>query len=282
MNRELFRNLTLLSQNQPWVDKKMDRLEDLLFKDCVTHDERELLISLVSRIEYLDSERFVQILKDLALDIVSDPELHDRSTVVTAMTMGHDADSGQLVLYSLKTILQELNWSSYKHVNNAAHAYKTIMSSAPHRDIVLVDEFVGSGKTVIDRVKSIISQFGTDKKDEFSIKVKVIAATEEGLNNVKKAGINISSQITMSKGITDYYPEDIRKEYIDKMLKLEDILSKKYNNRSLPSLGYGFAEALYYRADGNIPNSVFPIFWWNRYRNESTRLTLFTRAMGDA
>ena len=43
------------------------------------------------------------------------------------------------------------------------------------------------------------------------------------------------------------------------------------------NFGYNHAEALYCRKYGNIPNSVFPIFWWKQYKDGSPRSPLFVR-----
>ncbi|BDS18792.1 hypothetical protein KAM546c_00530 [Enterobacter roggenkampii] len=160
---------------------------------------------------------------------------------------------------------------------------RTFLKRNPQlKDIILVDEFVGSGKTVIDRVKTIKTQFKNDNIDDFTIQVKVLASTKQGLLKIREQGIKITSQLVLNRGISDYYSSPIAEEKIDRMLELEKILSAEYNGRERPSLGYGKAEALYYRENTNLPNSVFPIFWWAEYLNKKERETLLFRSMGDA
>ena len=38
------------------------------------------------------------------------------------------------------------------------------------------------------------------------------------------------------------------------------------------------SEALFCRKSKNVPNNVFPIFWWKRYADNSDRKTLFIRS----
>lgn len=282
MNRDIFRIMFALTNKQPWLVDRSQVLEDILFEECANDETRELLIDLISRFEFLDNDRYQVLIRQMALEIVTEPELHELSTLILAMSIGHDADSGQAIIYSLKVLLQELLWTKHKSVNDALQAFKTFKNNPQLKDIILVDEFVGSGKTVIGRVEAIQRQFEIAKIDDFTIKVKVLAATEKGIANVIDAGINITSQIIIKKGISDYYEEVEARKKVNLMLAMEEILSKSYGGREIPTMGYGKAEALYYRKDTNLPNSVFPIFWWAEYSNKKPRKTLLYRAMGDA
>ncbi|RRO04469.1 hypothetical protein [Pectobacterium aquaticum] len=281
MKRDIFRILFTLTNKQPWLIDNPDTLEYLLFEECKNDAARELLIDLVNRFEFIDNERYQELMRQIALEIVTEPEIHEKSTLISAMSIGDDADSGQAIIYSLKPLLQEQNWANHKAINDAMQACKTFRRNAQLRDIILVDEFVGSGKTVIGRVETIQRQFREANLDDVKIIVKVLAGTDEGIKRIKSKNIDITSQITISRGISDFYKDD-SSEKIKLMIDLEKILSKEYNGRAMPSMGYGEAEALYYRKNINLPNSVFPIFWWAEYENKKNRRTLLVRAMGDA
>ncbi|WP_407298979.1 phosphoribosyltransferase-like protein [Morganella morganii] len=282
MRRDVFRILFELTHKQPWLMNKQDILEHLLYDECNDDETRELLIELINRFEYLDTDRYQELMRLITLEIVTEPELHEKSTLIAAMSIGSGVDSGQAIIYSLKVLLQEQQWTGHLAINDAMQACKTFNKNAQLHDIILVDEFVGSGQTVLGRVKAIKEQFKNSKIDSFTIRVKVLAATMSGILNVRSQGIDITSQIIIKKGISDFYPEEESLRKIDLMVNIEEILSKEYNERALPSLGYGQAEALYYRKDTNLPNSVFPIFWWSEYKNKKKRNTLLIRAMGDA
>ncbi|WP_051880741.1 phosphoribosyltransferase-like protein [Buttiauxella noackiae] len=282
MNRNVFKIMFSLTSKQPWLDGKEDILEHLLFEECQKDETRELLIDLIQRFEFLDNDRYLYLMRQIALEIVTEPNLYEQSTLITAMSIGNDADSGQAIIYSLKALLQEQQWINHKSINDAMQSLKTFKRNAPLRDIIIVDEFVGSGKTVIGRVRTIKEQFKDANITDYTIRVKTLAATEKGISNITSEGIEISSQVVIKKGISDYYEKDVAQIKIDQMLELECLLSRSYNGRELPTLGYGEAEALYYRKDINLPNSVFPIFWWSEYLNKKSRRTLLVRAMGDA
>ena len=83
----------------------------------------------------------------------------------------------------------------------------------------------------------------------------------------------------MHKGISGYYQKEDKLKRIWSMRYLESQLGSERGETKLKenSWGYGHAEALYCRQFGNIPNSVFPIFWWNRYYDGAKRESVFTR-----
>ncbi len=282
MKKDTFRIMFDLLLIQPWLIDKQEVLEHLLYKECSSHKARELLIELIKRFEFLDNDRYQILMRQIAREIVADPHLHEQSTLIAAMSVGSGADSGQAIIYSLKTLLPEQKWWKHTLVNDALHAFKTFTRNAPLKDIILVDEFIGTGQTVIGRVKTIQAQFSGSKIEDFTIQVKVLAATEAGIKNIEAEGIKITAQVIIKKGITDYYNEQAAEEKKQVMLKLEGILSKDFSGREMPTMGYGQAEALYYRKDTNLPNSVFPIFWWAEYSNKKPRDTLLIRSMRDA
>ncbi|WP_421157441.1 phosphoribosyltransferase-like protein [Aeromonas dhakensis] len=281
-NRETFVQVLGLTQKQPWLEAKVDILSFLLADECNSDEKRALLIELLDRFIYLSSAEFQKKLEELAESICTDPSLNDDSTQIVAMAADSSADSSQYILYGLKPILERNNWRKYSHVNTFGKAFATYKSKRSHNNIVLIDEFVGTGQTVINRVAEINRQFHNAKISDFSIRVKVITATELGIENVRSAGINIEFLISIKKGISDFNPEDqtILKKSL--MVEIESLLLEKYGDSDLPSLGYGESESLYSRDDGNTPNNVFPVFWWPFYKDTTSRQVLLTRAMGDA
>lgn len=283
LTRESFLTILSLTQKQPWLEGKNDILFNLLANECDSEDKRSLLIELLDRFLYLSSDEFQKKLEELAESIVTDPELADASTQVVAMAADSSSDSSQLILYGIKSILERCGWCKYKNINIFSKAYASYKKlGGTHYNIVLIDEFVGSGSTVISRVSEIKRQFENVIDPNLSIRVKVIVATEHGLSKISKAGINIESLIVIKKGISDFNTTPIANRKRALMIDLESLLSKTFNDRNLPSLGYGESESLYSRDNGNTPNNVFPIFWWPYYKNNNKRQVLLTRAMGDA
>ncbi len=283
MKQNVFRILFKLTQKQPWLEDKDDDLQKLLFSDCKTDEERELILELLERFTHVSHKDFGVLINELVEDIVTEPTLTDDTTQIVAMTGDYNADSAQFVLYSLKPIFERLKWRQHITVTNFQKSLRQYKKMGyKHSNIILVDEFVGSGKTIVGRVNTLQKLFSDNGINNVSIQVKVIAASSVGIKYAQKNNISLTSYLTIDQGISDHYhgQEIINKFAI--MDKLEAILSTSYEGRDLPYYGYGGTESLYTRDDGNTPNSVFPIFWWPFFSDNTDRDTLLIRAMGDA
>jgi hypothetical protein len=282
LSKDNFHILFRLSKKQPWLTDKYEELQQLLFADCSNQEQKDLILDLLNRFKYISGENFGLSLTEMAEDIVTDPDLSDETTQIVAMAAGSGTDSSQYILYSLKRILQENEWEKHKFTNTFGKIYSSYKKIKKHKNIVLIDEFVGSGRTVIGRIREIKKVFDAAGVTDYRIKVKVIVSTEIGKNAILASGTDFSSQIIIKKGISDYYSNQEFTNKIDLMLCLEDLLKQNYEGHELPSLGFGKTESLYCREGGNTPNSVFPIFWWPIYVNGNRRSTVLTRAMIDA
>ncbi|EGU0166496.1 hypothetical protein JFQ74_002323 [Vibrio parahaemolyticus] len=283
MQKEVFNIVFSLARKQPWLNNKVDILSELLYQECSNEEERTLILDLLERFTYVSGSRFSELINELVEEIVTDPDLTEETTQVVAMTGDYNTDSAQFVTYALKMPFERQGWRNYSTVTNFQKALKQYKKSQfQQSNLVLVDEFIGSGKTVIGRVETLTKQFEREGVTDFTIKVKVLAASSVGIKNIRDAGIDLSTLLTLEQGITEYYEPALIEEKLGLMDRLESILSANYQNRALPKRGYGGTESLYTRDDGNTPNSVFPIFWWPFLTDNSNRNTLLIRAMGDA
>ena len=145
------------------------------------------------------------------------------------------------------------------------------------KQIILVDEFIGSGITLIKRLEYL--QKNSDLND-CQIKCCFMAGMESTINYIRNdLAVEIFCPLVLKKGISEKYETNESLERIKNMKMIEtklDQLSEKY------SLGYNQAEALYSAegVDFNTPNSVFPIFWWPK-ANNSDRKTILNRYQKD-
>ncbi|MEZ9578673.1 MULTISPECIES: hypothetical protein [unclassified Vibrio] len=283
MKQNIFRILFKLTQKQPWLEDKDDDLQQLLFSDCKTDEERELILELLERFTHVSHKKFSALINELVEDIVTEPTLTDDTTQIVAMTGDYNTDSAQFVLYSLKPIFEKLKWRQHITVTNFQKSLKQYKKlGCVHSNIILVDEFVGSGKTIVGRVRTLEKLFSDNGFNNVSIQVKAIAASSIGIKYAQENNVQLTSYLTIGQGISDYYHgQEITSKFAT-MDKLEAILSTSYKGRDLPYYGYGRTESLYTRDDGNTPNSVFPIFWWPFFADNTDRETLLIRAMGDA
>ncbi|EGQ9297971.1 phosphoribosyltransferase-like protein [Vibrio parahaemolyticus] len=283
MNKNIFKILFHLTKKQPWLEDKVDELQELLFSDCNTDEERGLILELLDRFTHVSHERFSALINTLVEDITTDPNLEDKTTQIVAMTGDYSSDSAQFVTYALKAPFEKMKWREHITVTNFQRSYREFNKHGKkHTNIVLVDEFVGSGKTIVERVNTLKKLFNENGVMNINIYVKAIAASSIGVKKAQESDINLTTYLVIEQGISEHNDEAEAAKKLALMDRLESILSTSYKSRELPCRGYGGTESLYTRDDGNTPNSVFPIFWWPFFKDNSARETLLIRAMGDA
>lgn len=281
MNKSTFDLVFGLARSQPWLSERSSEISSILFDECQDDFSREMICEILGRFSYVSLDRFREMVESLALDIMTMPGLSEETTQVVAMAADSTPDSSQELIYRLKSKFPDLGWERNGLVNRFGKAYKKFQEGG-FKDIVLVDEFVGSGKTVTGRVAEIKAQFKSGGVCDYSIRVRVLVATEIGLKVVRDAGIDISSVLVIKKAIDDYYDPSVVASYQNKMIDIESRFSAEFEGREMPSMGYGGVQAAYYREDANTPNSVFPVFWWPAYVDGSRRNRLLIRAVIDA
>lgn len=124
--------------------------------------------------------------------------------------------------------------------------------------LVLIDDYVGSGKTAGDVCKVYLHE--TKLEETFkpeNIKVVSIAAQEGGVKYLKKElDIDVVSNIIMTRGISDFYTGEVLERKKAHMAEIEATLkvSEDYN------FGYERTEALISFMN-KTPNNTFPVYW---------------------
>lgn len=274
--------LNIIIEND-WLSTKVSQLTDLLYEDCQNNDERALITQLLSRFKYISAKCFSDHINTLALSIATTPGIDASTTIVAAMAADSAPDSSQYLVQVLKVKLQEFGWQNAVVTNTFSAAFKASKLTGFSRlNIILVDEFVGSGRTVLNRIDEINRQFATTSVKP-KISVSVIFSSIVGINILEEKEINFSYIDFVERGISGFETAPEAKIKTDIMLNMESRLAANANNHDLGecSLGYGKVESLIGIEGANTPNNVFPIFWWPNYVDGERRGPLFTRWMGN-
>ncbi|WP_338521477.1 hypothetical protein NUH87_15750 [Pseudomonas batumici] len=279
-NKENFNTVINLIARQPWVGAKVAELSHMLYEECKCTNSREMLLKIIDNFYYMSRQEYSEKLGALAEEIMSEDGYGDDAQIV-AMAADSGPDSSQEITYNLKYVFTQKGWLSFSGVNAFGSAYKNYKKTGRKR-LYVVDDFVGSGQTVISRYNELCRVFTHGKVDGFSISFKVLVSTEHGLDAVRNAGIDISAQTIIKKAIDGFFPDEIAAEYRSLMTNLEVGLSQEHEGIVMPSLGYNGAQAAYCREASNTPNSVLPVFWWPFNSRQEIRPTMLHRAMRDA
>ncbi len=261
-------------QQQMLTDKQLIVLD--LLSTCPDDGSRKMVYNLLINFSEMNEEIYNLALIEIKNHIIS-KKIPYVNIGIIATSIDSEPDSSQEIAQSFK-----LTWALDDNppisIKNSFNARNTLINKEKKTHIFLIDDFIGSGKTCRSRYNVLKNEFKhiTDLHIHFCF----IAGMQHAIKTLQEEGIDIYCAYTMKKGITESYsnPQDIA-IHIAQMKKLESSLAPQINDTLLSehTLGYGMAEALFCRRYQNIPNNVFPIFWWKKDLNATKRNTLYTR-----
>jgi len=275
MHGKLFKRVFALSLKQSWLAPLEGQLYAML-DECDSDDQVELISELLNEFKFLRQDDERQALESIAGEIIN-LGYPEETVQVVATSANDDADSGQAVLYGLKPIFARLGWRNVKMVNQFTKAQRNVPEMP---NVCLVDEFVGTGRTMLGRIEALNRDFNNNKHfSSGKFHVFTYAGMSQAKDHLLASGLCDRAYFVhdLRRGISDLLngPDVISKA--DAMRLLEGKLKSVVNGYPLPEFGDGACEALYGREGGNAPNSVFPIFWWPNLRDGSERDTLLIR-----
>lgn len=262
---------------QDWLLNKVEELE-FLIDSCQSQDEINLVFSLLDRFYYLSSLAYNNILNRAADYIVDESGFTEDRTQIVSLTYDRGADSGQSVLQSLKIPIQRKGWRNVEESNKFGDSIR-VCTKKGRNQIILVDEFLGSGKTLQGRIEYLRKNL----RCQFDVKCCYLVGIDYYIEKAKKdLNVEINCMLPLKRGITDFYQGldliSAENAMLEMELRLKPWIKKK--ELYMYSFGYGQAEALYSLEGcaGNTPNSVFPIFWWPIDSSDKERKTILFRA----
>lgn len=254
-----FKLIFELCKKQPWLENKQAQLYELI-DSCSKPEEIELVSTLLREFTYVYRDTLIKNLENIVNYIVNDLSLDQHHTQIAAFTYdGSEADSGQLILQLMKPLFAKYGWDKPKTLNLCTQTPKHI-KDRPW--VILVDEFIGSGKTISTRIEYLTKEFDKRGVSDYIIVVCVATCMNHAKKIIEASRIPVYSPVILNKGISEYFSGEDLADAMNIMNSLETLLMPVVDNKPLPKLGYMQAEALYAMEDGNCPNSVFPIFWW--------------------
>jgi len=276
--KEQLRYLFDIFNEQPWLmlyERQILSLRSI----CCDEDEQAIVKTLLQRFNYYDGPKIRTGLNLIALQITHNWALKEDDSVVLATAYDDDPDSSQLILQQIKSILVEHGWNAPSMINKFGRVIKKLKDNTNLKNIIILDEFSGTGDTIETRTDYLNKELKSQIPGRnFDIYVALICGMEKAEAKIDKLGVKYFLSRTLKAGITGYENEKCNDDLINYVKNIESRFLQKVNNHSIPSLGYGEAEALYYAENSNIPNSVFPIFWW-KYLADGTQFDrIFTRS----
>lgn len=267
-----FAKLTKLNLEFEWLTYKPEALYELW---CLSdnNEQQNLIEHLIKNFSFIDGRKLYEASKTLSSQIESVWNLKPNNTFLIATSGDAKPDGSQSIIQNLKNKFS-VNWKESNFYSSLPVGANEILGNS---NIVLVDDFIGTGDTISRKLKYLQSTI--EKRDLQNITIQIIslAAMAFSKNVLDELGVEYYSVHWLQKGINELIEVDKRESATQSMEQLETKLQNCYHGRRLPNFGYKRSEALYALGDNNIPNNVFPIFWWPFYKGELERKTLFRR-----
>lgn len=272
MDKETFSHLMDLCLQYNWLQTKPNALYELWMM-ADNKEQQEMIDYLLSNYKVIDENTLRVSAEQMARQVTDVWGLPQNNTVIVAVCDDTKPDGSQYVLQMLKNKFRH-PWKEHQFFNSITHGAKSIPKDG---NIVLIDDFIGTGDTIGRKVKYVKKVVANDKKGNVRIYILALAAMKFSEGLIKGFSTNCHCVHWLLKGITEATEEPVRSQYIAAMTDIEKRLQKTIKGKDLPNFGYKRSEALFCIGDLNVPNNVFPVFWWPNYKGGLPRETLFHR-----
>lgn len=276
LNYNDFQRLLKLHKNFDWLYHSTEGLYDL-WSICDNENQKKLIENLINNFTYTTSKELNESGEEIAKLIEEKWLLKPSNTFLVAKCDDRKPDGSQAFLQSLKNKFSH-EWEGKNFYNNLLEAAHKIEDDS---NIVLVDDFIGTGETIKSKYKYFVKKLTERGIKNYNIRIVSFAAMEFSKSRLDSlTEVEYHSVIWLKKGITELISDAKEQRTANSEMKnLENKLSDTYKSLNLTkhSFGYKGSESLFTLESFNIPNNVFPIFWWPQLKNKTYYKTLFKR-----
>ncbi|MEN3976927.1 hypothetical protein [Emcibacter sp. SYSU 3D8] len=246
-----------------------------LWNKCQTQGERDLINDLIRRFYVADSNLQNDMATSIAKVIERRWNLSADDSIIVAISDDGDADGSQAFLQIIKNKFDpDDNWTGRSFVNSVPEGLKRLNGK---NNMVLLDDFIGTGETMISRYRSLENRLAAMGMAHVKMYVTAAAGMENARDRLLDEKIDTYCPVWLKKGISGNYSGVELPNNIAHMKRLEQDLAKTIKRAPLQSFGYQQSESLFCMQDWNVPDNVFPIFWWPKYIDKSRRPVIFRR-----
>lgn len=218
-------------------------------------DEYVYILHILSHFQYFSLKKTKATLKTLQRLLVNEIENFTESTVI--IPIGYAAKSGGTIshLFRIENSLPEHMFVASTEISK--------LDSNRVKNIVFIDDFIGSGYQGINLWNYLTGNISETKLNKWTIYYAVVAGTNNGIAHLSEnsrfkviSAISIDDDKSPLSSDSDAFTAVERVEFME--------ILKKYGTLLFPShpLGYNRSQSLigfFY----STPNNTLPIFWAN-------------------
>lgn len=266
-----FKSIFNLGLKYEWLVSCDEGFMELWYSTKEDINQKKLILYLIHKFLYVDSKKADEYCGTITHKITEEWGLQPINTTITASCDNANPDGSQLMVQKLKNRFP-FHWQEFDFSNSLPDALYNKINSGDN--LVICDDFVGTGSTMVRKIEYALKVINERQLENVQIYIVSFAAMQ-----FSKAAIAYPffSCEWLLKGISETLTGDNLTVATRIMEEMESILKPKISNRYLPKFGYQRSESLYNYENDNIPNNVFPIFWWKKYKDNSLRVPMFRK-----
>lgn len=277
IDKNSFLKIYELLKDHYWIEDEYEAFIEL-WNLCDYEQQQELIISLLRKFTFLNSRDLTKYCKDISDQICDNWKISNKSTKIVALSDNKRPDGSQFIIQAIKNKFSSREkWTEDNFRNSLTSIGEASYQLRNNQTLILIDDFIGTGKTVERKVLWLKGKINEKQKSGVKIFLISVACMEFALDKINKLDIVFYSPLILKKGITDFFKNEDIKLYFEHMINIESKLQPFFKGEPLPSLGHGKSESLFAIEGINVPNNVFPVFWWPLLKGEIERNTIFKR-----
>ena len=266
-----FKSIFNLGLQYEWLLSCDDGFMELWNSTKEDLNQKKLIIYLIHEFLYVDSKKADEYCEMIARQITGEWKLQQTNTTITAACDNANPDGSQLMVQKLKNRFP-FHWQEFDFSNSLPDALYNKLNSSDN--LVICDDFVGTGSTIVRKIKYAQKVIAERRLENVHIYMVSFAAMQFSKSAI---AYPFYSCEWLLKGISETLTGNNLTVAIGIMKEMESVLKPKISNRYLPKFGYQRSESLYNYENDNIPNNVFPIFWWKKFKDDRWRIPMFKK-----
>lgn len=282
MHQSDYEKILSLYEKFKWLCFEKGTLEEI-WQYCGSADEKYLLEHLISEFKYLDSNRLALSYRMMSNQVHDAWGLTNEGSYVLAVADPDDqADSSIGVLIDLKHYFAErATWSLDSDF--IPYITKIFEKISDTNNIILVDNFIGTGDKISRKVKWLRKHLNDQGRDHIRIFILALGAmniSRSVLDALKNADVitDYFASTWHRQGISSFWSGAKRNKYISCIKNISSYLSVRHGGYRMKPLGYKDSEAIFAKSPRWCPNNTFSVFWWPKDKSGKVRKRFFVRA----
>lgn len=263
----------------PWIGRDLHRrgFDEMMDRLVLDDKERDLFRALLKDFTYIDVDDCEELIQRILGQLEDWDCTKENTVIITTRKKSRDNDGSVVFMKQLEDRLY--GWKEKSFINYFDYKRK-FRSVRGYQKVVLIDDFIGSGMTMADRLQELETGLSKVKNKPEIFVLALAGMSEARLNYPVLANDNTYVPLWLNKAFD-------RDADCDKTVIMDGLLNRLNENNNdgkryrLKTYGYGFKSTagLYYNVHYRIPNNVLSIFWWGRFKeNKDTFHSMFRRS----